>query len=179
MVRSDPNDLLVAGTPEQKDIIVPTENVSALGTGDVFEDADTQRIISTSAIVKYVNLLFGLTIKETAPADPGFYEYAIFVQEEQTASPVMDALFTSNNGTQSIGDIATNLYRDKCLWSGCVPVSATVPNGFSLMIKIPPKFQKWKRGRYLNLVALYRSRDSTDSTSVMKIMYQQNFKCYT
>ncbi len=168
------------GTPFIYDIAVPTQSTGGTGTGDVFENADTQDAISTAGIIKYVNLHIEACVrKDTAPANPGWIEYAVFYRMEESGTPVINSAFAANNGTQTLGDIATNLYRDKTIWSGAIPVAAEQPAVLELGLKCPPQFCKWKRGMYLQVVCFFRSSNSADVSSSARIIISHNYKCYT
>lgn len=168
------------GTPVTYDIVVPTQNTGGSGTGDVFENADTQDAVSTNAVIKYINVHIQATVrKDVSPANPGWVEYAFFYRMEQQTTPTINGAFTSDNGTQTLGDLATNIYRDKCVWTGSIPVSEQIPMTQNIALKCPPKFCKWKRGMYLQLVIFFRSSNSTDTTSSARIILSHNYKVYS
>jgi len=171
---------LVTGTPQKIDIVAPTQNTGATGTGDVFENADTQDAVSANAIIKYINVrLQVVTRKDTGGFQPGWVEYAIFRLEEQESSPVINTAFTSASGTQTIGDIANNLYREKCIWNGAIPSSLEIAQVLDIKIKVPQQYCKCKRGAYFQLVWMYRSSNSVDVVSEVRGIYSHQFKVYT
>ncbi len=168
------------GVPVTYDIVVPTQNTGGSGTGDVFENADTQDAVSTNAIIKYVNLHFQTVVrKDVSPANPGWLEYAVFYRMEQQTTPTINGAFTADFGTQTLGDLATNIYRDKCVWTGSIPISAEIPATMDLRIKCPGKFCKFKRGMYMQVVFGFRSSNSGESTSSARIILSHNYKVYS
>ncbi len=169
----------ITSTPIQDEIIIPTIFAGGVGTGDVLDQADTRRTVSPNSIIKYLNIKFQCAVrKDVSPANPGWMEYAIFIRDELQANPVIDPLFAANFGTQTIGDIATNLFRDKCLWTGCVAIAAEQPQVVDLVIKVPNKFCKQKRGMMMFWVVGFRSSNSADVTSSLRLIYSHNYKCY-
>ncbi len=169
----------VTTTPIMDEITIPTVFASGVGTADVLETADTRRTVSPNSIIKYINLKFQIAVrKDVSPANPGWMEYAIVIRDELQATPVIDAAFAANFGTQTIGDIATNLFRDKCIWTGCAAISAEVPTVVPVTLKIPDKFCKQKRGMSISFVIAFRSSNSADVTSSMRLIYSHNYKCY-
>ncbi len=170
----------IAGTVTTIDVMAPTTNTGSTGTGDVFENADTQDAVSANAIIKYLNIRFEVCVrKDTGGTQPGWFEYAVIRLEEQESTPVINSAFTANNGTQTIGDIANNLYREKCIWNGACPVSLEVPNQVDLHIKVPQQYCKCKRGAYFQVVTLFRSSNSADVSSSLRLIYSHQYKVYT
>lgn len=173
---------LTAGTiPAQIQVALPTVAADVTNTGDVFENADTENIVSTSAVIKYVNIRVELSIRpETAPANPGWYEYAlVMLREQQSTSPNIDSAYQTNVGTETIGTMAINLNRGKCLWNGAVAVASEQPQVLDLKVKMPARYCKWQRGDNLVFISFFRSNNSTDTTSSLREIYSHQFKVYT
>ncbi len=159
-------------------LIEPTTVKSSTGSADVWENADSKRIVAPNAIVKNVNCTFQLNVTDTAPAEYGYLEYAFVVFEERQALPTVDALIQSGLPTQTLMDLTRNLYGGKCLFTGVVPVGNTTPTVLQFPLKLPDKHIKYVRGKYLTLICNFRSRDSTDTTSVLKRLVTVLYKVY-
>ncbi len=168
------------GTPSQIEILVPTQSTGALGTGDTFENADTRDAVSANAKVFYFNIRMQVVTRlDSGGLQPGWFEYAIIRLEEQESTPVINTAFTTASGTQTIGDIAVNLYREKCIWNGAIPVSTEIAQVVDCKIKVPQQFCKCKRGAYFVFVSMFRSSNSIDSTSEVRHIYSHQYKTYT
>ncbi len=166
-------------TPVQDEIIIPTIDTGGTGTGDVLETADTRRTVSPNSIIKFLNLKFQCAIRAgVGEVNSGWFEYAIFIVDQQNSNPTINSAFASNFGTQTIGNTATNLFRNQCFWTGCAPVSPELPIVVDLKLKIPPQFCKMRRGQYFLFVIAFRSHDSTDVTTSLRVVYSHNYKCY-
>ncbi len=166
-------------TPVQDEIIIPTTNVGTSGVGDVLETADTRRTVSPNSIIKFLNLKFQCAIRAgVGEVNSGWFEYAIFILDQQEATPTINGGFASAFGTQTIGNTATNLFRNQCIWTGCAPVSPELPIVVDLKLKIPPQFCKMRRGQWFLFVIAFRSHDSTDTTTSLRVVYSHNYKCY-
>jgi len=170
---------LIAGVVDRIFVIQPTEDVSNSGTGEIFENADTNSVVSPNAVCKYVNARFQLSSKNVSPQNAGWFEYAFIIFKEEEVAPALNTDFTSFGGTQTIGDIAVNLYRGKCIWNGAIPISKEVPQSVDVKIKMPLAHCKWQRGMYLALISKFRADDATDTTSTVRFVYSHQFKIYS
>ncbi len=170
---------LVAGNVLETIVIQPTDDVGSSGTADIFENADTLNKVSSNSICKYINIREEISIKpDIAAANPGFFEYALVVFDEQQSIPGVDVQISTNIGTQTLGDLCVNLYRGKCLWNGSVAIAREQPQVLDLKIKVPPKFCKQMRGMYMMWFATFRSAVTTDSTSTIPAVYSHQYKQY-
>jgi len=165
-----------ATAPEIEVLVQPTVNINEVGTGDIFENADTANIVSPNCVVKYVNIRWQAGLNKSTD-NQGWIEYAIVLYTEQTGTPVSTADFININ-TQTLGDIANNRFRGKCLWNGAIPMNVNQTKVLDLAIKIPDKWCKWKRGQYLMLVQYYRGTDTADTTSACDTDLTVQYKCY-
>ncbi len=168
----------ITGTASLIEIVSPTINAGGVGTGDVLENADTAKIVSPNSIIKYINIRFQSGLRDVAPRSPGFVEYAVVIFEEQQSLPTLDAIITAGMGTQTVGDLCTNLYRGNCIWQGAFAISEQVPGVLDLKIKIPNKWCKMKRGMYIMLVKGAHTVDVSDVTTDFRTFLQVNYKCY-
>ncbi len=165
-----------AANPELETLIIPTENTSQIGSAAVLENANTKDKVSPNAICKYINIRLEMGLNE--PADlPGFYEYAIILMTEEDGVPSLGTDY-NNVITQTLGDIAIQKNRGKCLWNGSFAIAQASPKVIDLKIKIPSKWCKWQRGQYLVLAQYFRGVDINDSTSVLRVVWSTQWKCY-
>lgn len=169
--------LLVVGAPQLIDVLKPTDTVDSGGSKHIFEDADTKEICSANSIIKYINVRLEAGMKSDA-SNNGWLEYAFVCFMEQEADPTLNAGITADIGTQTLGDLCVNLYRDKCIWNGAIAISKELPRVLDLTLKIPGKFCKQKRGMYFAFIINHRSTSSTDTTGNMRVIYSHQYKAY-
>ncbi len=165
-----------AANPELEDLIVPTATVKQTGTDAILDTSNTKDTISPNAICKYLNLRLELGLNEVADLS-GFYEYAIVLFTEQNTAPSTGTDYDNVN-TQTLGDIAINRNRGKCLWNGSFPISQAYPKVIDIKIKIPQKWCKWQRGQYLALIHYFRGVDVNDTSSTLRVVWSSQWKCY-
>ena len=171
---------VVTGVPAVESIVEVTIPADASGSGDIFENADTEKIVTPNAVIKYVNVRGQIAVRpEISPANPGWFEFAVILRTERPAVPAVDTSFATNFGIKTIGDTAVNLYRGKCIWNGAVALSVDLPVSFDLKIKMPKTYSKWVRGWYLQFVYAHRSSSSTDTTTSVRFIYSHQYKAYS
>ncbi len=171
---------LTTGTVSRVTVMDPTIAVGAQGSGDVYENADSEFVCAPNEIIKYVNIKQEIAVRpEITPANPGWLEYAFVVLTEQVSPDVaVDPLFQSNFGLQTLGETADNLYRGKNIFSGMIPLSTEVPQVLDLRIKIPKVYSKVKRGLIFQYIYAHRSSSSTDTTTSIRSIYSHQYKSY-
>ncbi len=160
-------------------VVVPTINCSSVGTGDVFENADTVNIVTPSAVIKYINMRLESGVRDVAPSAPGFVEYALVVFDEMTTTPTVASGISTNIGTQTLGTMARNFYRGKVLWEDAFRVSRELPEVANIKIKLPPWACQQKIGRYFMLLKAFRTNDVSDATSDCRTWYSHSYKAWT
>ncbi len=163
-----------SANPELEILIAPTANVGT-GAGDALGGADFADTVTPAAVCKYINVRLQLGNK-SGTGDQGWYEYAIILKDEQTATPVIGTDFSTWN-LSTIAELAINLNRGKCIWNGAVPLNDGQAKVLDLKLKIPDKWCKWKRGQYLVLVHGARGADST-TTDIITVVLTTQWKCY-
>ncbi len=171
---------ILSGATNIEEVASPTINAQATGgVGDVFATADTKNVVSPNSIIKYFNIKLQSGIKEdVTPSHNGWIEYALVRFDEQQGVPALDAGITANIGTQTLGDLCNNLYREKCVWNGSQIISKEVPSQIDLHIKVPDAFCKNRRGTYWMFLYSLRTSKSTDTTTEIKSVYSHQYKCY-
>lgn len=151
---------------------------SAAGGNAVLTSSDTANIVSPNSCVKYVNITCETGLRDTAPAAPGFIEYAIILRTELTGAYAIPAGFTAAFSTQTVGDIARNYYRGDCIWYGSFPVSRELPVSVPINIKLPDKACKYKNGTELIMIMGHHGLNIADTTSRARTFFQVGFKAY-
>ncbi len=158
-------------------IIRPTVVATTSGTEDVLENADTADLCSPNAIVKYVNLRMECGIRDVAPENAGWIEYAVVQFEEQTTDPLVPAAINSIT-TQTMGELCINLFRGKCLWNGAIGISNELPISADIQIKLPDRYCKQKIGSFLSLFMAFRSSDAAETTTSVRMISSHQYKTY-
>ncbi len=137
--------------------------------------ASTDDDCRTGDLIKYVNIHLQAAGRDTVAADNGWMEYAVVTRRE--ADPVIP---TTRTGVQTLGDIATNMFRNECLWTGFFPVGRRMPNGVNLSIKIPKPKQFLKLGDTITFFFMFRSQLSTCvETDNIRFIASFNYKAYS
>ncbi len=148
-----------------------TQNIRDLET--------TDSTVMAGSTVKYMNIAI-----YTAPrpgsisinTDPtiGWLEYAlVMVKESEAVVPI------TLIGSTTLQDICTKMYRNECIWTGCIPISTRVPNCTNLRIKVPRVKQKIKTGDEWRLFIYYRDVATTAvGTDLCRTILSTNFKSY-
>ncbi len=137
--------------------------------------ADTDNTCEVGDLIKFINVHIQVAPRNGANLDTGWLEYAVVWKKEVDA-----AIAITNMGTQTLGETATNLYRNECLWTGFIPTSKSAASGVELQIKCPKAHQYLKIGDQFCLFCYYRSNDSTDvQTDNVRLIQSCNFKAYS
>lgn len=149
------------------------------GTQQIRDVASTEEDVTVGSIVKYINLhLQGCSRPDEVGASEdkgiGWIEYAlVMVKETETVMPI------TNLGTTTVGDIATKMYRNECIWTGAMPISQSVSNAQTLTIKVPRNKQRISIGDHWRLYLYYRDALVTGtSTNTCRVIVSQNMKVY-
>ncbi len=170
---------VVVGGIAIDNIVVPTNVSTTSGSGEAFTAANTKTICSPNSLIKYINYRFQTGIKQdVGNARNGWIEYAIVVFDEQSTAPVVSAAMTAAIGTQTLGEIMTNLFRGKAIWNGAFEIAKELPRVVDVPIKIPQKYSKNAIGKYLAVFYTYRTSLSTDTTSEVRFVNTWQYKCY-
>ncbi len=160
-------------------IVEPTRDTAASGTGTSFATADFRSICSPNSIIKYINIRLQHSIKsDEAEFRPGWIEYGVVQFENQTGDPVTEAAITSNLGTQTLGELLRNLYRNHMIWNDAIPISVETPIVANIHLKIPPKYCKNMRGTFWILFLAFRSSKTTDSVTTVANRISHEYKVY-
>ncbi len=167
-----------AGSLAVEEIYGPNKFLAATGTSPVLNVADTMSTVGPNTIIKYVNVMFETGLRDTAPAAPGFIEYAVIHIDRETGPYVIPASITGGFGTQTLGDLCRNIYRGDCIWYGSFPVSREIPQTVPLSIKLPDKACRCKSGAQLLLLVGHHGLNVADTTSDARTFLTIGFKAY-
>jgi len=137
----------------------------------------TGDVVNIGDIIKYVNLFIEIGPRdtiETTSDRTGWCEYAILMNKESdTVVP------TTQLGTQTLGNVCTNMYRNECIWTGAFPMGSTQPNSTAIVIKVPKFKQKIRIGDIWRLVLHFRSVSAAStSTTAVRFIMSAMYKAY-
>ncbi len=146
---------------------------SLTGTGiTIKESATTGEVINVGDIVKYINLFV-----ETGPRNnqgvaqdrTGWLEWAfVCVKESETTVPITTV------GTETLGVICTNMFRNECIFTGSIPQGVDIPNYAEIKIKIPKFKQKIRLGDEWRFITYFRAVSSS-ATGVVETRQVKSF----
>jgi len=139
----------------------------------------TSQVVEISDIIKYVNIVIQTAITEAGQTNQddtqGWLEWAV-VWRNEVSIPIP----STNLGTETIGVLASRMFRGDCLMTGQFPVSVNLPNVQPITIKLPAKAIKQKIGNELTLYFHFRASNSTDlTTDTVKSITSTHFKTYS
>ncbi len=169
------------GTVPSKMNILETEGGarSSAGTEKTIKDfSTTGEVVNVGDIIKYVNLFIQSAPRSTAttPAESmGHIEWA-FVMVKESENEVL----ITNVGTLTLGCIATNMYRNECIYTGSFPIGLNQANSQNITIKVPKFKQKIRLGDEWRFIHWFRSWDSTnDDLNNVKTIKSFMYKTYS
>ncbi len=136
----------------------------------------TNEEVNVGCIVKNINLFIQAGVNsDTATEEDqsnGWLEWAIvMVKESETVLPI------TLLGIQTVGNVATNMYRNECIYSGCIPMGKAQPNYQEIKIKVPKFKQKITYGDQWRLIMAFRdvsaaSIETNSAFIVSSFMYK-------
>lgn len=130
------------------------------GTQTITDSRSTGEVVNVGDCVKYINLFIGAGPREASPvADrQGWLEWAfVCVKESETTVPITDV------GTQTLGTICKNMFRNECIMTGMMPLGRDQCNVQSIQIKIPKSKQFIRLGDEWRFVTWFRSTLATST----------------
>ncbi len=144
-------------------------------TQTIQDSASTGEVCRVGDIIKYVNLFV-----ETGPRNnqgvaqdrTGWLEWAfVCVKESETTVPITAV------GTQTLGVICTNMFRNECIYTGSIPTGVDQTNYASIVIKIPKFKQKIRLGDEWRFITYFRAVNSAsvgtvETRQVKSFMYK-------
>ncbi len=147
-------------------------------TQTIQDSASTGEVCRTGDIIKYVNLFLQAAPRATATTpteNPGWLEWAfVCVRENENVVPI------TTTGTQTLGIICRNMFRNECLLTGNLAVGLNQANSVAIQIKIPKTKQKIKIGDEWRFITWFRSWSSTNTdTNNVRVIKSFMYKAYS
>ncbi len=140
------------------------------------DNAFSDETCRSGDLVKYVNIHIQCASRNQTLVDTiGWLEYAVVWKREGETD-----LSTSQLGTLTVGNAATNLFRNDCIWTGEVPIFLNGAHGAELSLKMPKTKQFLKVGEELVLYVYKRSTNSAAvATDDTRVILSYNYKAYS
>ncbi len=166
--------------PDQFEIMITeggARNIAG-ATTDIKANANTAELCNVGDTIKYVTLYLQVAGRPSL-ADPnnipGWVEWAFVCVKESEANVPITQL-----GVQTLGDVCMKMFRNECIYTGCLSVGQHNPNNQEIKIKIPKVKQKIRLGDEWRFITFVRSNLSTDtSTDRIRIIKSFSYKCYS
>ncbi len=146
------------------------------GASQITKDsASTAEVVNIGDTVKYINLFIQCCAREgigSSAEETGWLEWAFVQVKELEATLPITSL-----GTLTLGTVATNMYRNECIYTGMFPINRNGANVEKITIKVPRFKQKIRIGDEWRLIAAVRSSNSADMNTasyrlIMSFMYK-------
>ncbi len=143
---------------------------------EIQDNAFTDETCRTGDCIKFVNIhIQAATRQPTISTSIGWLEYAVCWKREGETD-----LTNGSVGTLTLGTIATNRYRNDCIWTGFIPIFMNGAHGAELQLKMPKAKQFLKVGEELVLFVYFRSQLSTATeTDNTRVVLSYNYKAYS
>ncbi len=170
-----------ASAPTQH-VMLTTDVGARTTTGasqQIQDSATTGETVRIGDIVKYINVFLQVGTRPaqagSANDSSGWIEYAItMAKESDTAIPITQL------GTKTLGEVATNMYRNECIWTGFIPVGETQPSGTQLRLKVPKFKQKIRVGDEWSCWVYFRDMNATATeTDSQRVVQSCMYKSYS
>ncbi len=134
----------------------------------------TGETVNIGDIVKYVNLMITVAPRLDNVQSIGTLEWAFVCHREIDPDPPI-----TNVGTEMLGVICTRMYKEDCVYTGCMPVGMKQTACQAIQLKIPPKHCKIVQGDQWHLYMYFRTASSTETgTTNVKLVCSFNYKSY-
>ncbi len=145
------------------------------GHQTIQSSASTDENCRTGDLIKYVNVHIQIAPRGSTDNQNGWLEYAYVLKKESDID-----IPSTNLGAQTLGDIATSMYRGDCIWTGFIPTGKNYGNGVELSIKIPKSKQYMRLGDTHTLYMQFRSQDSAATGgNFIRLIASFNAKVYS
>lgn len=149
-----------SGSTVGKLIMVETEVGARTTTGGAQSTksfSSTDETCNIGDLIKYINVNMQIAPRVSGGTDAnGWLEFAVVAKREADAD-----VPNTQIGNLTLGNIAKNMYRNECIWTGFIPCGDSMPNGVQLHIKVPKAKQYLKIGDTIVLFYYWRSNLST------------------
>jgi len=140
------------------------------------DQAFTDETCRAGDLIKFVNVHIQCASRNNTSANTmGWIEYAVVWKRESESD-----LTTTQLGILTLGTVATNRYRNDCLWTGFIPMFIDGANGANIALKMPKTKQYLRIGEELVLFVSFRSQNSAAvGTDDNRIILSYNYKAYS
>ncbi len=170
-----------AATAPSQHVILQTGGGARSTTGAVKgiqDNADTGDICNVGDVVKYVNIMAQGATKAPGAVtveDVGWIEWAlVMVKESENVIPI------TLLGTKSLMDVANQMYRNECIYTGFFPVGGAQPNGVTMSFKVPRFKQSITLGDEWSMYYSYRDVIATSvGTNDVRIVSTAIYKTHS
>ncbi len=166
--------------PSALEVLVTEAGARTLTGGEqtITDTRSTGETVNIGDVVKYVNL--SITILPRLVTDPvtnvstGVLEWAFVCHREIDINPPI-----TNVGTETLGVIATRMYKEDCVYSGCIPVGLNQPACVPISLKVPRRHCKIVQGDQWHLYAYFRTANATETaTDAVRLIMAFIYKAY-
>ncbi len=126
-------------------------------------------------ICKYINITVAAGPRTTgADSSLGWLEWAFCIMKGSDPEPTK-----ANLGTNTLGDIMTKYLRNKCIFTGTIPMGLAQCSVAEIKLKIPNMSQRLVLGDEWRFFFIPRTVVSTDTaTNTFKVVTSFNYKNY-
>ncbi len=142
------------------------------------DSASTQEVCNIGDIIKYINLFIQICPRPDIGVlanQLGWLEWALVMVKESEADVPITQL-----GTQTLGNVCTNMFRNECIFTGCIPTGSRQGNYQAIKIKVPKFKQKIRFGDEWRLITSFRSSTSVDvTTDTNRLIKSFMYKSYS
>ncbi len=126
-------------------------------------------------LIKYINVHIGVSARSAVTDEIGWLEWAVIWKREGESDFANTQL-----GVLTLGTVATNRYRNDCIFTGSIPTNRNSASFQEVSLKIPKSKQFLKVGEECVLFMAYRSSNSADvTTDDMRVVASYNYKAYS
>ncbi len=126
-------------------------------------------------LIKFVNIHIGVSARTAVTDEIGWLEWAAVWKREGESD-----LANTQLSTLTLGTVATNRYRNDCIFTGTVPINRNSASYQEVKLKMPRTKQFLKVGEEFVLFWAYRSSNSADvTTDDVRFVISYNYKAYS
>ncbi len=125
-------------------------------------------------ICKFINITAQVGPRQTQDISIGWLEWAFVIMKASDPEPTK-----TNLGTNTLGDIMTKYLRNKCIYTGAIPIGSAQCATEHIVLKIPRDSQMLKTGDEWKWYFMPRTTNSVETGgSSFKVVSSFNYKNY-
>ncbi len=164
------------GSVPTKLIIIESEAGARVEAVFALQDqAFSDETCRSGDLIKFINIHIGGAARTAVTDEIGWVEWAVVWKREGESD-----LANTQLGTLTLGTVATNRYRNDCLFTGTVPLNRNSASFQEVSLKMPRSKQFLKVGEECVLFVAYRSSNSADvTTDDVRVVLSYNYKAYS